>query len=254
MQMMIMKRIKELTILMLGLMLSFGMTSCGGDDEGGNDNGGNTSSKRIVKMVEEDGDYVSTFAYDSKGRVVRVVQTEYYSQGSSVSELSYQYSEMQIVSNEEDGSWSCTHTYTLSNGLIVKDVEEQFNNGRRVDKMTTNYTYDSDGYMTSLTRKGDGYSDTLDLVWTDGNLMSLARHSYSYSNIPWCKGMFFYFKGGGMDPYLWPAGFWGKSPKNMPSKDSVNDVIYEYSLSSGLIVEKRIIEGSYVSISSYVWE
>ena len=249
-----MKRIHLLQSLMIGIVLFLGLTSCGGDDESDNENGGKASSKRIVKIVEENGEYESVFTYDSKGRVVRVVQTEYYSKGSTVSELTYQYSDTHIESYEDDGFWSCTHTYTLLDGLIVKDVEEQFNNGRSVSKMTTIYTYDNDGYMTSLTQRGDGYTDTLDLVWKDGNLMSLAGHSYSYSNIPWHKGMFFYLKGSDMDPYLAPAGFWGKLPKYMPSKDSFNSVNYEYSLSGGFIVEIKYIEGSYTMISTYTWE
>ena len=254
--MMIMKRIKVLTILMLGLMLSIGMTSCGSDEEDGNDNGGSTSSKRIVKIVEyanESLEVESVYTYDSEGRVIRVVQTDYGARGgTTVSEITYQYSDTRIECVEDDGYRSYSHTYTLSNGLIVKEEEKQVNNGRIDSNNTIIYTYDSDGYMTSITSRGDE-AYVVNIDWKDGNLTRLKDHLLSYSNIPWPKGMFFYFKGSGLDSCLWPAGYWGKTPKYLPSKDSFNNVTFEYTLSGGLVVEEKAIDSDIVWKSIITW-
>ena len=251
-----MKRFDYLSCLMIGIVLILGFTSCGGDDESDNENGGTTSSKRIAKVIDEESGYINeiSFTYDSEGRVVRVVQNGNDSKfGPIVSELTYQYSDTHIESYKHGQYSSRSHTYTLSNGLIVKDVEENLRSG---DIITSTYTYDDNGYMTSLTyRESGGYTEKLNCVWKEGNLMSLADHEYSYSNILWSNRLFFYFDGSGIDQYLWSAGYFGKIPKYLPLTDSFNDVSYEYTLCDGLVSEIRMIERGKVTYRrSYVWE
>ena len=221
------------------------------DDD--NDSGNKASSKHIVKIVEEVEEdkvwiYESDITYDSQGRVVRIV-TSNAGTSSKVSEITYQYGEEHILSKEVEGSWSETHTYTLENGLIVKDVRNQ--NG---SSKTTTYEYDNNGYMKSLTDQSLGY--TQKFVWKDGNLINIGTRSYTYSNTPWNERMIFYIKGSNMDEALWQSGCWGKRPKNLPSR--YGDYSYEYTLTGGLVTKvinkwmDRGIEEK--AISTLVWE
>ncbi len=256
---------KLLFLMMLLPMLAVTtFTSCGDDDEsfGGNESSHQTS-KHIVKTVEEEGSsiYETTILYDSQGRIVKVDETRTSASGTNGhSVLTYQYGELAITSNEvmetsySNGqifTWSNSHTYTLKNGLIVKDVEVQSSNGGHPSSTITTYTYDNNGYMA--TSSVNGYTDNF--TWTNGNLTCMGEREFTYTNISWPKGMFFYFKGTNMDSYLWPGGFWGKTPKNMPHQDLYKEWTYDYTITNGLITKMRLIEsGSVECVVTYTWK
>lgn len=249
-----MKKFISMMSLMVGLLgVCVAFSACSSNDE--SENSGSNSSKRIVKILEEeDGELSETvFSYDSQGRLIKAVGTVNSSRRESyVRELTYQYGDMTIISRETERSWSETHTYTLSNNRIVKDVEVQSG-----DPTTTIYTYDDNGYMTSQSASGRSISDYTDhFVWTNGNLTFIDRE-FKYSNIPWHKNMFFYFKGSNMDPYLWAGGYWGKTPKNMPSLNVDYDWTYDYEVKNGLVSKMKIIDnksGKVKYVASYIWE
>ena len=211
--------IKNATMLLALLVCGTAFVACGGDDDdnnGGYNGGGSSSSSRIIKITEEEGGtkFESIISYDSQGRISRIVTTE-TGNNNSTSEMTYQYSNEQITSKyiKESQSYTTneTHTYTLSNGLIVKDIEVQNDM-----KTTTIYSYNGNGYLTSLSQWGDVIaSSTKDFVWTNGNLTSMDGREFKYSNTPWNKGMFFHFKGSNMDGYLWSGGYWGNTPKKI---------------------------------------
>ena len=259
-----MKKTISFLSLLFGLFMCVTVFSaCGDDDEsfGGNESSHQTS-KHIVKTIEEDGSsiYETTFLYDSQGRIVKVDEIRTSSRTNDHSVLTYQYGELAINSNEvretsySNGqifTWSESHTYTLRNGLIVKDVEVQSSNGGHPSSTTTTYTYDNNGYMA--TSSVNGYTNNF--TWTNGNLTCMGEREFTYTNISWPKGMFFHFKGSNLDSLLWPGGFWGKTPKNMPHQDLYKEWTYDYTITNGLITKMRLIEsGSVEYVATYTWK
>ena len=227
----------------------------------------NVSSKHIVKIVSESEGYIreSNISYDSQGRITRVISTQ---NSPYVSEIKYQYGEDAVLSEEIEEEtysngqhfrWSELHTYTLVNGLIVKDVEIQTSNSGYGDissKITTTYSYDNNGYMKSLTEWGDNIGNRpKNCIWTNGNLTTMGEDSYFYSSIPWNDKMIFYLKGSNMDSYLWLAGYWGKRPKNLPNNGHYS---YEYTLLDGLVTRAIITSPEYgdsrKNIITFTWE
>ena len=263
---------------MLFGLLCVCMASCGSGDDDDNYSGGEGSNapKRIVKIVTEEGGSISetTISYDSQGRVIKAVGIE-NGYRTSTFEMNYQYGELFIISKEiENGTysngqnytWSETHTYTVSNRLIVKDVEVQTSNG---NKETTNrtFSYDNNGYMSSLESISSSGSYNEKWNWTDGNLMSTdriyqwgsERRTYSYSNVPWNKSMLFGLKGTNIDGYLWTAGYLGKCPRYLPSSYN-NGYIhnYQYTVSDRLVtkVTDTFSENGHekINITTITWE
>ena len=252
------KRLSILSLMAGLLVCSSVFVACGGDDGDEKGGGGGGSSQHIVKMIDEDGSskYEYSISYDGQGRVSRIVTSQTGSYLSST-ETTYQYSADQIITKsvyESKGYTSNeTHTYTLANGLIVKDVDVQ--NSYRA---TTTFSYDADGYLASMSEWGDGIeSSTKNFVWKDGNLTQLDGRSWTYSSTPWPKGMFFYYKGTNMDKVLFALGYLGKTPKTMPSKyDSGSGTgwTFEYAVSGGVITMMTINNKGNKEVTSYVWQ
>lgn len=247
---------------MFGLLVSAAFTACGSDDDdnaGGGGKGGST--KRIVKIVETEEDWKSesSISYDAQGRVTRIVCNE----TDRTSEITYQYSDEQITSKEvqerKGGSTKTeTHTYTLANGQIIKDVE--VNSGTNSNSNTTRlYSYDENGYLASTSYWGSNVQNkTKDFVWEDGNLVELDYDSWAYSTTPWNQGIFFYLVPN-VDRVLFGLGYYGKLPKMMPSKSE--DTIYhtwdsyEYVVTNGLITAINITDyKNRKGAVSFVWE
>lgn len=275
-----MKTMKIWSIQLLTVILLPLIVSCGGDSNSDSEPDPDPlvnkptlqDQKRIVKITEEEGStiYETVFSYDSQGRVVKAVETESSATSTnSYSERTYQYGELTIISKEVvEGSYSNgqtfkrskTHSYSLENGIIVKDVEiynysYSYNGitGGNNSTTTSFYSYDSNGYLVSISESGE----TIPIVWTDGNLTSLEGREFTYTDIPWNKGMFFYFKGTNMDSCLWPSGYWGNTPKYMPSQDIYKNWTYIYETSNGLITKVSITNsntGAVLYISTIVWE
>lgn len=214
------------------------IVSCGDDNEktGGGDNG-TTTSKHIVKMVEEwyssyenrKGEETHLFFYDSQGRIVEV--------DNGNRRIHYTYSDNTIRSMSTNEN----HTYTLSNGLIIRDDYSSYG-----DHGTINYTYDKDGYLInsseSVTEHGSIYARKVE--WKNGNITKIyydgvEHNNFEYTNLPWPKNYFFYLKGLVVDQNLLPLGVWGKTPKNLPSKNIYEDriITYDYTIENGTITK-----------------
>lgn len=255
-------------LLFATLMVTLGVTSCSSssDDEGGNNGNGNnsSSSKRITKVIEEESNsiYESTLSYDSQGRVVKTTTTQYSAGTNSRTEKTYQYGETLIVTKESrEGTWSNgqafssteSHSYSLKDGLIVKDVEN-----RQSSSMVTTYEYDANGCLVSVSeeRSGDSsYNETI--VWNNGNISKFGNYSYTYSNIPWMKGLPELF-GYDLENILFSMGYYGKLPKNLPS--SVSDGwTFDYTLQDNYvtkIVSAPKVEDNkhHITTISIIWE
>lgn len=288
-----MKKTISFLSLLFGLFVCVtAFSACGGDDEpssGGNNGSSNNnqtsgnnqtpstpqSSKHVAKIITEDGGsfYESSFTYDSQGRVTKVIETQSGTGTNSLSETTYQYGEMLIISKMKgEGTYSNgqsftrteSHSYTLDNGRIVKDEEKQGSSLNSTSSSWTEiYSYDANNYLSSMSATGSNIvSDTKKLTWSDGNLIKLGNRSFEYSNYPWTKGFFLYLDGSNMDANLFAMGYYGNIPKNLPSKTIASETsgaTYDYTF-EGSYVTKVVItpfvenNKSHKSISTIIWE
>ena len=281
-----MKKNLSILSLLFGLFVCVTMFSaCGGDDEpssGGNNGSSNNSSipsnpqstKHIAKIITEEGSsfYESSFTYDSQGRVTKVIETQSGTGTNSLSETTYQYGEMLIVSKMNgEGTYSNgqsftrteSHSFTLENGRIVKDEEKQGSSlNSIISSRTDTFSYDANNYLSSISSKGSDNESGTKITWSDGNLIKLGNRSFEYSNYPWAKGFPLYLKGGNMDANLFAMGYYGNIPKNLPSKyytSETSGATYDYTL-EGNYVTKVVItpfvenNKSHKSISTIIWE
>lgn len=238
------------------LMSTLAFTACGGDDDSTESSSSdNQSLKRLTKIISEKGSNITVrlFSYDSEGRIVKIVETS----SNSNSERTFQYGESNIISKWEikysnSSTQSTSHTYTLENGMIVKDVELFTHSAATASTSTTIYSYDSNGYMTSKSKYQSITDDTRInyLTWEDGNISKIGDNAYTYSNTPWVKGFPIYW--GGIDPYLFSFGYFGKTPKNSP--DTEGDYTYDYTL-EGSYVTKIVETNTYTqTVNTLFWE
>ncbi len=265
------------------LFLSTSLTSCGGGDEdgstSGNNNNGNNSgaSRRIVSVVNktEGTNFRRTityyYHYDSQGRIVVILSN---SSDGTTATREYSYNPTMITESVKSqypvGNDSYVNTYELSNGRIVneKKVTSSFGSGTnwKHNYRTSNYTYDSNGYMISSIEKNHDTNIETNHVytWENGNLTKDVRSSsswswgssemtytYTYSNIPWPKGFFSDYYIGTCDQILMSMGYYGNLPKNLPTSLSKT---YEYSLSGRDIGTVTFKDGGYVTTLTYTWE
>ncbi len=274
------------TYFFCALFLSTSLTSCGGGDEdgstsGNNNNGNNSgSSRRIVSVVNktEGTNFRRTityyYHYDSQGRI-SVISSNSSDGTNKIREYSYNPTMIteRVNSQYPVGNDSYVSTYELSNGRIVKEKKVTGSSGSGTNwthhYRTSEYTYDSNGYMISSSEKSSNTNTETNHVytWENGNLTKDVR-SYSwgstsssseqkctYSNIPWSKGFFSdYFYIGTCDRILMGMGYYGNLPKNLPTSTGIAGMTYEYSLSGRDIGIVTFKDGGYVTTLTYTWE
>ena len=264
-----MKRLKIWSIMGLAVIMMLLVASCGGDSDDndkGSSNGGAVKYNRIAKIVTEEGSsiYEATYSYDSQNRVVKIVTIE-NSNSPSETVRTYQYGETLIIAKAEvDGKWSNgesysrseTHTYTVVDGLIVKDKETKSGGSRN-----TTYTYDSNGYMETISEEGSEGATKM-LVWNNGNLthididaLNYTVRTYVYSSTPWLNELGFYLIPN-TDGCLGGLGYYGRMPKMLPSK--IDDESILYTVVGGLVtkvVTTFTEKGkTQTSVSNITWE
>ena len=279
---MTMKKFLSILSLTLGLLMCVtAFSACGGDDEpssGGNSGSGSSdtpqTSKHVSKIITEEGNSIieRTLTYDSQGRVTKIIATESGTGTNSRSEKTYQYGETLILTKEvEEGKYSSgqsyvrseSHSYTIENGLIIKDVRDYIYNEGSSDKTTRIFSYDANKYLSSISRSyPDTDSETKAITWSDGNLTKLGKRSFEYSNHSWAKGFPFYIEGSNVDEILFANGYYGNIPKNLQSKTYTSEKsgwTFEYTI-EGNYVTKAVItpfvedNKSHKSISTIIWE
>lgn len=255
----------KVALMMAAVIGSTAFVSCSSDDEE-SPKGGGTTSKRIVKMTWSNGDEIdiTTFDYDSQGRVVKVIETDMYGNSEETATTTYTYGENTII-RKTQGDWNDgdTYTYTLSDGLITKEVYWKQNN----------YTYDSNGYLKTYIRE----DNKTEFTWTDGNLTKYTEvwgddystftttTTVSYSDILWPQNYMQYWDGTDMDIVFEPLGAWGKMPKYLPKKyvevyddGTSREWTLDYTIENGEIVKViyQSIEDGEISteITTIEWE
>lgn len=245
----------KVALMMAAVIGSTAFVSCSSDDEDGT-KGGGTTSKHIAKMTWTYNDgwsETTTFDYDSQGRVVKKNITEI---GGWSSTTTYTYGENTIISkcisdNEEE-----IHTYTLSNGRIIKDVQ---NNSYGSSSYTFSNTYDSNGYIISQEYDISGDDCTTTFTWTNGNLTKhltpwgdngdgKTEVTISYSDIAWPQNWMQDFEWDGCDVALEPSGVFGKMPKNLPKRIVLYDGYYVYDKGYAYTIDYTIENGEITKI------
>ena len=275
-----MKKTISFLSLLFGLFVCVtAFSACGGDDEpssGGNSGSGSSdtpqTSKHVGKIITEEGNSIieSTLTYDSQGRVTKIIATESGTGTNSRSEKTYQYGETLILTKEvEEGKFSNgqsftrteSHSYTIENGLIVKDVRDYIYNEGSSDKTTRTFSYDANKYLSSISRSyPDTDSETKAITWSDGNLTKLGNRSFEYSNYSWTKGFALYIDGSNMDEILFASGYYGNIPKNLQSKTYTSEKsgwTFDYTIEGNYVTKVVISHFEYASKTqtmTFVWE
>lgn len=282
---------KKLTImsLLFGLFVCATIfCACSKSDDDNSSGGNSGSSKHVAKIITEQPYRIfeDTYTYDSQGRVTKIIGTETGTYQDIRTEITYQYGETVILrkaieegtySNGQYFSWSESHAYTIENGRIVKDEEKQ---GSQIDggqwhysSWTEIYSYDANNYLSSIrTEYSDTESETSTITWSNGNIIKEGDMTYSYSNYSWVKGTPLGLVG---DRYLFSMGYYGNTPRNLPSKKSNRSALteeyineyeyalvewsYEYTLQDNYvtkIIAKPTRENNkyHKSISTIIWE
>lgn len=249
---------KKLTImsLLFGLFVCATIfCACSKSDDDNSSGGNSGSSKHVAKIITEQPYRIfeDSFTYDSQGRVTKIIGTESGTSTNSYYEKEYQYGEMLIVSkmkekgtysNGQSFTFSETHSYTLENGRIVKDEEKQ---GSQIDggqwhysSWTETYSYDANNHLSSIrTEYSDTESETSTITWSNGNIIKEGDMTYSYSNYSWVKGTPLGLVG---DSYLFSMGYYGNTPRNLPSKKSNRSALTEEYINE---YEYALVEWSY---------
>jgi hypothetical protein len=206
-----------LFITALVMLFSFVMINgCKKDDN--NTTPDNTDStktpkiKTLTYVLSNGNDVTETYVYDEQGRII----TKTFS-GSSSNVISYSYNTNSIIMyNDRDKT---THTFELnSNGYATSEkITDAQNNVLSSD----NYTYDSDGHLTT-----DG---EFTYTWSGGNLVSKTNSNGSR------KYTYFSDKTNTIGNQNRGISFLGVDSKNLISSNIYNDDItntqnysYEY--------------------------
>ena len=179
-----MKTFRLIGMALLAVVMCVNLASCSDDDEEPtkNDDGVITNQKRLVEFTETDehDTYTWSFSYDSKGRLISIVQKDYDS-SSYITNITW--GENTIRESEDDESI----TYSLTDGLARTGSET---NG-------TNYSfaYNSSKQLTAYQRSSSryDYSDTRTLTWDNGKVTKITDEDgiseITYGNQT-CKGYF----------------------------------------------------------------
>ena len=275
-----MKKTISFLSLLFGLFVCVtAFSACGGDDEpssGGNSGSGSSdtpqTSKHVSKIITEEGNSIieSTLTYDSQGRVTKIIATESGTGTNSRSEKTYQYGETLILTKEvEEGKLSNgqsyvrseSHSFTIENGLIVKEEEKNTYDGVNHTTPTHTFSYDANKYLSSISRSyPDTDNESKAITWSDGNLTKLGNRSFEYSSYSWAKGFPFYIEGSNVDEILFANGYYGNIPKNLQSKTYTSEKsgwTFEYTI-EGNYVTKVVIshfeDASKTQTMTFVWE
>ena len=188
-----MKTLRLFGMAIVAVMLAMPATSCDDDDDDDNtqiettEDGIVTGQKKLVKIVEyreeREGSYVyidvdtAILRYDSKGRLIRWEEDDYYSKGSG---FVYSHAYLQTYTWTENSiayhyiEDDCTGDYTLviSDNLVMEKADGSY---------PVTYQYDSDKRIALESEKDDSYTDEYYYSW-DGDKLVRCYRLGAYDN------------------------------------------------------------------------
>ncbi len=179
-----MKTFRLIGIALLAIVLCVNFASCSSDDDEiiKDDDGVITNEKKLVEMKETDDDGhtdVMAFSYDSKGKLIAVVQKCSEDNNSDITNITWGEN---TVKESSDGE---SITYSINDGLVRVGTETEGYN--------YSFVYNSSKQLTTY-QYGDKYdSGTETLTWENGKVSKIAYDNelseITYNNQT-CKGYF----------------------------------------------------------------
>lgn len=178
-----MKTFRLIGMALLAIVMSANFTACSSDDDEitKDDDGVITNEKKLVEVKEayEDGTNVMTLSYDSKGKLISIVEKDYDSSKSDIINITWGENTVKESSNGE------SITYSLTDGLV--------RSGSESDGRDYSFAYNSSKQLTTY-QYGDKYgSNTRTLTWENGKVTNITYNKdiseIVYSNQT-CKGYF----------------------------------------------------------------
>lgn len=180
-----MRTFRLIGMALIAMLMCVNFTACSSDDdEIKDDDGVITSEKKLVEMKEtyKEDTNVMTFSYDSKGKLISVVEKD-YSNESYITNITWGENTVKEVYNNGD-----SFTYSLNDGLVRscsepedRDYSFAYNSSKQLT------TYQSNNRYESSTR-------TLTLTWDNGKVTKIDYDGKEMSEITYgnqtCKGFF----------------------------------------------------------------
>ncbi len=234
-------------ILSVALCMNFAACSNDENDDINPDN----AKKRLVKVVEEDNGWNTTydFGYDEEGRVVSIY-ADYANYGTWCLDITYSGNQATAHYGDEVEKWTLD-----DDGNIVAKYDEGANDWYMM------YTY-TGGYMAKRVVKytdGNGRDKVkeADFVWKDGLLGSMngEPECITYTKIPnmgnLCVGNYEILDD--YDSVLRKAGLLGKNFKMLP--DMAYGETFEYELDKdGYVKTAKLKDGYGVTTYTFTYE
>lgn len=177
-----MRTFRLIGMALIAVLISVNFAACSSDDdEIKDDDGVITNQKKLVEMKEayKDGTNTMTFSYDSKGKLISIVEKDYDSSQSDIVNITWGEN---TVKESEDGN---SITYSINDGLVRTGLES--------DGINYSFAYNSSKQLTTYQYSDDRYSNTRTLTWENGKVTKIAYNKdiseIAYSNQT-CKGYF----------------------------------------------------------------
>lgn len=210
--------------LLMALFATTAFVACSKDDENGE--GYNTSIvNRIIQQNEDGTTLIWEFDYDNQGRITKISSDDF------TSLFSYATGEVEITERYDGKDY--VYSATLNGQGYIATLND-------IDGSTSYYSYDKNGYLSTLTWGDDG---NLQCIWNNGDL--ILEHvtgsdprdfTYEYTNYPAKQNIdIFAFVYGYChvdDPvFIGAVGLVGRKNAHLiKSADSYISFSYEYEL------------------------
>ena len=191
-------------------------------------------SGRIGKITNETTNAYQTYSYDSKGYVRR-----YYNSGSG-EEYNYSYDSLGRLTTDGVKEYTYDHLNNVTRIESGGNLTELYGYAMRPTQLANTvengsmkyYRYDEQGNMTLY--KGESFSDTDNLYWTRGNLLSYGSIG-GYFNYRYGPDNLRYYKlaQGKITKYYWS----GNTLMGESTGESYTQYIYDATGIAGMICE-----------------
>ena len=182
---------KKLFLIAVALFTAISFNACTNDDH---ENGGSDGDTRIVSQIiqqNEDGTTVIyKFYYDDQGRVIRI-HCDDYATCFSYTAGQVEITGSSITGNDDKYGTRSIHLATLNeHGYIATEDYLMYDNNNLIDRITGNYSYDKNGYLSEIWWDDKWDDNTLQCTWNNGDLISehhtkgYYKGTYEYTNYP----------------------------------------------------------------------
>lgn len=179
-----MRTFRLLGMAIIAILVSVNFASCSSDDDEviKDDDGVITNEKKLVEVKEayEDGTNVMTLSYDSKGKLISIVEKDYDSSKSDIINITWGENTVKESSNGE------SITYSLTDGLV--------RSGSESDGRDYSFAYNSSKQLITYQYSDEYDSNTRTFTWENGKVTKMDYDKESSEIITYgnetCKGYF----------------------------------------------------------------